>query len=76
LHVQLRNFTAGYSFHYLTQATEFFDRLQKEIALMADCGVILYQAGGYQQHDDGSTNWGALIEIHNNTMKACWEYCQ
>ena len=43
---------------------------------MADCGVILYQAGGYQQHDDGSTNWGALIEIHNNTMKACWEYCQ
>lgn len=30
-------------------------------------------AGGYQQHQDGSTHWEALTEIHTNTLKACWE---
>jgi acetoin utilization deacetylase AcuC-like enzyme len=30
-------------------------------------------AGGYQQHEDDSTNWEALTEIHTNTLKACWQ---
>lgn len=35
--------------------------------------VVWNLAGGYQQHNDGSTNWDALTEIHTNTLKACWE---
>lgn len=30
-------------------------------------------AGGYQQNDDGETDWDALTEIHTNTLKACAE---
>ncbi len=35
-------------------------------------GVAWNLAGGYQNHPDGTTNWPAILEIHNNTLKACW----
>ncbi len=51
---------------------------QRDLRMFTECRqrgipVAWNLAGGYQQHDDGSTNWDALTEIHTNTLKACWK---
>jgi acetoin utilization deacetylase AcuC-like enzyme len=51
---------------------------QRDLLVFTECRqhnipVAWNLAGGYQQHDDGSTNWDALTEIHTNTLKACWQ---
>ena len=51
---------------------------QRDLLLFTECRqrgipVAWNLAGGYQQHDDGSTNWDTLTEIHTNTLKACWK---
>jgi acetoin utilization deacetylase AcuC-like enzyme len=51
---------------------------QRDLLVFTECKqrnipVAWNLAGGYQQHNDGSTNWDALTEIHTNTLKACWQ---
>ena len=51
---------------------------QRDLLVFTECRqrnipVAWNLAGGYQQNDDGSTNWDALTEIHTNTLKACWQ---
>ena len=49
------------------------DRTVFEACQRMNVGVAWNLAGGYQTNLDGSTNWPAILEIHDNTMKACWE---
>ncbi len=51
---------------------------QRDLLVFSECRnrhlpVAWNLAGGYQQNEDGSTNWEALTEIHTNTLKACWQ---
>jgi acetoin utilization deacetylase AcuC-like enzyme len=51
---------------------------QRDLRVFTECRqrsipVAWNLAGGYQQNNDGSTNWDALTEIHTNTLKACWK---
>ena len=49
------------------------DRMVFDACKRMNVGVAWNLAGGYQTNLDGSTNWPAILEIHDNTMKACWE---
>lgn len=49
------------------------DRLVFHTCFQRGQPVAWNLAGGYQQHDDGSTDWEALTTIHGNTLRACWE---
>lgn len=53
----VRHFTAGGEFHDASQAKEFVKRLPREIAAMADCDVVLYQAGADPHIDDPLGGW-------------------
>ena len=112
---KVKHFTAGLNYTHQDQASDFLSHLATVVSEMADCGIILYQAGadahiddplggfltteqlyerdhlvfsrcreyglpvawnlagGYQIDLEGNTDWGALTEIHNNTLLACWD---
>lgn len=49
------------------------DRLVFSLCRQYRLPVAWNLAGGYQITANAETDWNALTEIHNNTMKACWE---
>jgi acetoin utilization deacetylase AcuC-like enzyme len=48
----VRHFTAGEDFDRPDQVPAFFERLGREMAAMADCDVVLYQAGADSHIND------------------------
>ena len=53
----VRHFTAGPEFDSPDQVPAFFERLGAEVAAMADCDIVLYQAGA----DPHINDWGAWL---------------
>jgi len=49
----VRHFTAGWEFTREDQVPAFFERLGQEVAAMADCDIVLYQAGADPHINDG-----------------------
>jgi acetoin utilization deacetylase AcuC-like enzyme len=54
---EIRHFTAGGSYHSQSQVPEFWKHLDREIAAMADCDVLLYQAGADPHVNDPLGGW-------------------
>lgn len=52
-----RHFTGGAHYLERSQVPEFFTRLPKVLAQMADCDVVLYQAGADPHVDDPHGGW-------------------
>jgi acetoin utilization deacetylase AcuC-like enzyme len=57
------HFSAGESFTSPRQVGAFFDRLDRELARMRDCDVVLYQAGADPHVDDPLGGWLATAEL-------------
>jgi acetoin utilization deacetylase AcuC-like enzyme len=53
----IRHYSAGEHYHDRTQAREFLGRIADRIRAMADCDVILYQAGADPHVDDPLGGW-------------------
>jgi acetoin utilization deacetylase AcuC-like enzyme len=53
----VQHFTAGATYHRPEHADRFFEELQKTIDGMADCDLILYQAGADPHIDDPLGGW-------------------
>ncbi len=51
------HFTAGRRYHHASQAKEFLKAIPAIVCKMADCDVILYQAGADPQVDDPLGGW-------------------
>jgi len=49
---KVKHFTAGSRYHRANQAEDFFNALKTAVEFMADCDVILYQAGADAHIDD------------------------
>ena len=58
-HDWVRHFTGGAHYLERSQVPEFFTRLPKVLAQMADCDVVLYQAGADPHVDDIPTAAGS-----------------
>lgn len=53
----VRHFTAGEHYSRESQAAEFLERLPEIVGEMADCDVVLYQAGADPHVDDPLGGW-------------------
>jgi acetoin utilization deacetylase AcuC-like enzyme len=60
----VRHFTAGATFHRPAQAPRFFRELPEVLRGMADCDVVLYQAGADPHVDDPLGGWLTTEELH------------
>jgi acetoin utilization deacetylase AcuC-like enzyme len=56
-HSWVRHFTAGATYHRPEHAHDFLDELQEVINGMADCDLVLYQAGADPHTDDPLGGW-------------------
>jgi acetoin utilization deacetylase AcuC-like enzyme len=59
----IRHFTAGESYRWPSQAETFLARLPSVVDEMADCDIVLYQAGADPHIDDPSGGWLTTGEL-------------
>lgn len=60
----VRHFTAGATFHRRADVPRFFRELPEVLRGMADCDVVLYQAGADPHVDDPLGGWLTTEELH------------
>ena len=59
----ITHYSAGATWHSREQATHFLAAIQKIVATMAHCDVILYQAGADLHMDDPLGGWLATAQL-------------
>ncbi len=59
----IAHFTAGADYHHAPQVPGFFAELPERIRAMADCDVVLYQAGADPHVDDPLGGWLTTDEL-------------
>jgi acetoin utilization deacetylase AcuC-like enzyme len=60
---EIRHFTAGGWFRSPTQVAEFWERLDSELTAMAECDVLLYQAGADPHIKDPLGGWLTTAQL-------------